>query len=242
MQPAPQLHPTLLIRCCSCCAHGQAPQLPPPLGLSVSRQELEDLALAASRRAEEEEDAKKTYDQIRQVNIRIEKMVQRGKAMALARKRKEEEAQRRAAQQRKATPAPPQHPAQAPVSRPAPLVWDPATAQAAPAATRARLRAAVTSAAAATAWATKAAAHQAAAAAAKEHGSSLPATQHTAGAEKWEWAAAAWQAAYAALEAARQACPDAPAVREAQVAVEAAAAFSEAQQGWCNGDDGGSQV
>jgi hypothetical protein len=67
-------------------------------------------------------------------------MVQRGEAMALARKRKEEEAQQHAAQQRKATPAPPQRPAQAPASRPAPLVWDPATAQAAPAATRARLR------------------------------------------------------------------------------------------------------
>jgi hypothetical protein len=79
------------------------------------------------------------------------------------------------------------------------------------------------------AWATKAAAHEAAAGAAKERASSLPATQHTAGAEEWEWAAAAWQAAYAALEAARQACPDAPAVRQAEVAVDAAAALSEAQ-------------
>ena len=159
-------------------------------------------------------------------------------------RRKLEEAERRAAQQRKAAPAPlpQQQPARAPAQRPAPPVWDSATAQASPTAAMSRLRAAEASAAAAKAWATTAAAHEAAAAAATERASSLPAAQHTAGAEEWEWAAAAWQAAYAALEAARQACPDAPAVRQAEAAVAAAAALRGMQQGWCGGDDAGDQV
>ena len=63
--------------------------------------------------------------------------------------------------------------------------------------------------------------------------------QHTAGAEERQGAAAAWQAAYATLEMARQACPDAPSVREAAVAV--AAALRGAQQGqpFCSEDDAG---
>ena len=237
--PLTPLH--CLLRCRPCCAQGQALQLQPPSGLSVSRQELEDLALAASRRAEEEERSKRIRDKIRQLKIDVARIVQRGKEMALERRRDEEEAQQRAAQQRKATPAPPHQPVQAPAPRPGPSVWDPATAQASPTAAMSRLRAAEASAAAATAWATKAAAHEAAAAAAKERGSSLPATQHTAGAEEWEWAAAAWQAAYRALEAARQACSDAPAVRQAEAAVAAAAALRALQRGQplCGADDGG---
>jgi hypothetical protein len=68
--------------------------------------------------------------------------------------------------------------------------------------------------------------------AAAERTASQPAGQHTAGAEEWEWAAAAWHAAHQALEAARQACPDAPAVREAEAAVQAARALMAQRQGW----------
>ena len=68
--------------------------------------------------------------------------------------------------------------------------------------------------------------------AAAERTASQPAGQHTAGAEEWEWAAAAWHAAHQALEAARQACPDAPVVLEADAAVQAARALKAQRQGW----------
>jgi hypothetical protein len=214
-------------------------QQPPGPALSVSQQVLELQAVIAAQRAELEQVYKGfamlhgAYVTIKDAARQIEEALQR----------KLEEAERRAAQQGKATPAPP--PPQltrAPAQRPAPPVWDSATAQASPTAAMSRLRAAEASAAAATAWATTAAAHESAARAATERASSLPAAQHTAGAEEWEWVAAAWQAAYAALGAARQACPDAPAVRQAEAAVAAAAALRGMQQGWCGGDDAGDDV
>ena len=65
-----------------------------------------------------------------------------------------------------------------------------------------------------------------------ERPASQPAGQHIAAAEEWEWAAAAWHAAHQALDAARQACPDAPFVLEADAAVQAARALKAQRQRW----------
>ena len=59
--------------------------------------------------------------------------------------------------------------------------------------------------------------------------------QRAAGADEWEAAVAAWHVAYQVLEAARQACPDAPAVHEAKAAVQAARALKAQRQGWRGG-------
>jgi hypothetical protein len=217
------------------------PQQSAAPALSVSQQTLELQAVIAALRAELEE-ANRDFDMLYASFIELEDIAQEREAELQS---KLEKAERRAAQQRMAAsaPAPPQQqPARAPAQRPALPGWDSATAQASPTAAMSRLRAAEASAAAATAWATTAAAHEAAAGAATERASSLPAAQHNAGAEEWEWAAAAWQAAYAALGAARQACPDAPAVRQAEAAVAAAAALRGLQRGWRGGDDAGDQV
>jgi hypothetical protein len=130
-----------------------------------------------------------------------------------------------AAQQGPAAPSSqPQIKAAAP--RPAPIEWPPVRGHAVPAATAiTRQAAAEASAAAAAAWAGTAAGREAMAETAVERAASQPAGQHTAGAEELEWAAAAWHAAHQALEAARQACPDAPAIREAVAAVQAARAL-----------------
>ena len=115
----------------------------------------------------------------------------------------------------------------APGPRPAPLVWPKVEgASGAPTTADARQAAAECSAAAAQAWARTASGREAATEAAAERAASTPAAQHTAAAEEWEWAAAAWHAAHEALEAAQQACPDSPAVREAETAVAAARALS----------------
>lgn len=121
-----------------------------------------------------------------------------------------------------ASPGPaPQPRGPAPSRRPAPLVWQPASGDAAPA--DARLGATESLAAAAAAWALTA-----------ELAASMPAAQHTAAAEEWEWAAAAWHSAHEALEAARQACPESPAVREAEAAVAAARALTAQRRAWRN--------
>ena len=219
-----------------CCVQGQEkpaqpkprgpPQRSPAPALSVSQQ-----SLAAHPRAARQRE----WEQLEQKLIAyLDKDYER-----LLREKAEREA--RKAQQGTASTAPQQKQAAA-RARPPPHVWEPASGQVAPASATARLHAAEASAAAATAWAATAAAREAAAAAAAERAASLPAAQQTAGAEEWEWAAAAWQAAYAALESARQACPDAPAVREAEAAVEAAAALKRAQQDWrgAGGDDAAS--
>ena len=213
-----------------CCVQGQdhlaqpkprgPPQRSPAPALSVSLQSLAAHAQVARQR--ESEEFWQALDEY------LEKEYHR-----LVREEAEKEA--RKAQQGKGDSAPQQKQPAARAARPPPLVWEPAVGQAAPASAKARLRAAKASASAAAAWASTAAAREAAAAAAAERASSLP-----PGAEEWEWAAAAWQAAYAGLESARQACPDAPAVREAEAAVEAAieaaAALRGAQQGWRGGD------
>ncbi len=121
-------------------------------------------------------------------------------------------------------------PPPAPTPRPAPLVWPSASDGAAPAMANARMAAAEASAAAAAAWARTAAAREAAAEAAAESSDGQPAAQHTGGAEGWEWAAAAWHAAYQALDTARQACPDSPAVRDAEAAVNTARALKAQRQ------------
>jgi hypothetical protein len=148
------------------------------------------------------------------------------------RKKEREQQERLAAQRGPAAPSfQPQKKAAAP--RPAPVEWAPVGADAVPAAAACtRQAAAEASAAAAGAWAATAAGREAAAEAAAERAASQPAGQHTAGAEEWEWAAAAWHAAHHALEAARQACPDAPAVREAEASVQAARALKAQRRGW----------
>jgi hypothetical protein len=117
--------------------------------------------------------------------------------------------------------------------RPAPVEWPPvAEAGAVPGMACPRQAAAEASAAAAAAWAATAAGREAVAQAAAERAAGQPAGQHTAGAEEWERAAAAWHAAHQALDAARQACPDAPVVLEADAAVQAARALKAQRQGW----------
>ena len=217
------------------------PQLWPGPALSISRQTLELLARSARLK---EADDELYLKQFTEVVVLINEVVDDRDELIAELERKLEKADRRAAQQRLANPAPPpqQHqPARAPAQHAALPVWDPA---AVPMAAMSRLRAAEVSAAAAKAWAATAAAYDAAAAAVSDHASSLPAMQHTAGAEERQGAAAAWQAAYATLELARQACPDAPSVREAEAAVAVAAALGGVQQGQPlrTGDDGGDQV
>lgn len=133
-------------------------------------------------------------------------------------------------------PAPrPCAPLPTPGPRPAPPNWLPAADDEAPVDAATRLAGAKASAAAAIEWARTAAGREAAAEAAAERMDSTPAAQRAGMAEEWEWAAAAWHASHQALEAARQACPDAPAVREAEAAVQAAHALSAQRQAWRDG-------
>ena len=97
---------------------------------------------------------------------------------------------------------------------------------------RSRQAAAEAPAATAVAWAAIAAGREAKAQAAAEHPASQPAEQQTTAAEEWEWAAAACHAAYQALDAAKQACPDAPVVLEADAAVQAACALKAQWASW----------
>ena len=139
---------------------------------------------------------------------------------------------RKESERRLAAQHSPQPQKKAASARPTPVEWPPVAADAVPATARTRQAAAEASAAAAAAWAATAAGREAMAEAAAERAASQPAGQHTAGAEEWEWAAAAWHAAHQALEAARQACPDAPAVREAETAVQAASTLKAQRRGW----------
>ena len=198
------------------------PQLWPAPALSISRQTLELLARSARLKEADDELCLKQFTEL---VVLIKEVVDDRDELIAELERKLEKADRRAAQQRLANPAPPpqqRQPARAPAQHAALPVWDPA---AVPMAAMSRLRAAEVSAAAAKAWAATAAAYDAAAAAVSDLASSQPAMQHTAGAEERQGAAAAWQAAYATLELARQACPDAPSVREAEAAVAVAVAL-----------------
>ena len=177
----------------------------------VSKAQLEELAAEAKHRVFIEESQARTAK--------------------LLLNRKERERQQRLAAQRSTAPhAQPQKKAAAP--RPAPVEWPAVAADAMPGMTCSRQAAAAASAAAAAAWAATAAGREAAAEAAAERAASQPAGKHTAGAEEWEWAAAAWHAAHQALDAARQACPDAPVVLEADAAVQAAHALKAQRQVW----------
>lgn len=206
--------------------------MPRASDLAISRQALE----AYQRKAFDRE----SNDKIRFI---IEASRQTRMLIQEGMRRLEEEERKRARRRGKDKPKPQKQPLPLPplppfAQRPALPVWEPAATEEMPAAASARRRAAVAAAAAATAWATTAAAREAAARAAAEHAASLPRALHTAGAEEWEWAVAAHEA----LEAARQACPDAPEVQQAEAAVQAAAALSVAQQGWRSAADDSSQT
>ena len=95
----------------------------------------------------------------------------------------------------------------------------------------AREYAAQMSPAAAEQWAATAAGLEAVAEAAAEAAAHRPAAEQGAIAAQWEQAAVAWREAHIALQAARQADPEAPAVLQAEAAIEAARALRAARQG-----------
>jgi hypothetical protein len=133
------------------------PQLWPAPALSISRQTLELLARSARLKEADDELCLKQFTEL---VVLIKEVVDDRDELIAELERKLEKADRRAAQQRLANPAPPpqQHqPARAPAQHAALPVWDPA---AVPMAAMSRLRAAEVSAAAAKAWAATAAAYE----------------------------------------------------------------------------------
>lgn len=135
------------------------------------------------------------------------------------------ERRRRRAEARKAAgaPPPPLHPLASLAA-----AWPPAADSTLPASTTARSAAAEAMAAAAVAFAGAAVGHEAAARAAA---ATQPASSLEAAGEEWLRAGTAWRKAFQSLEAAQRAQPEAAAVLDAAVQVEAAHRFSRQLRG-----------